>query len=60
MSGGLTASDRWYVFRRAAVSFWLGRGLDDGAKLTFFTVLAFAPTVLSIYSISTLVVANNR
>lgn len=56
----LTLSDRWYVFRRALASFWLGHGLDEGAKLTFFTVLAFAPTVLSVYSLSTLVLANNR
>lgn len=53
-------SDRWYVFRRSVASFWQSRGQDSGATLTFFTVLAFAPTLLAVYSIATLVLANNR
>lgn len=56
----LTLGDRWYVLRRAFLSFWLGAGIDNGAKLTFFTGLAFAPTILAIYSIGTLFLANNR
>lgn len=53
-------SDRWYALRRSAVSFWLNNGMDNAAKLTFFTLLAFAPTLLSVYSIATLILANNR
>lgn len=56
----LTWSDRSYVIRRSIASFWMNVGIDAGAKLTFFTVLAFAPTLLSVYSLSTLVLANNR
>ncbi|WP_155861254.1 YihY/virulence factor BrkB family protein [Corynebacterium doosanense] len=56
----ITMSDRWYVIRRSIASFWQSRGQDSGATLTFFSVLAFAPTLLSVYSIATLILANNR
>jgi len=39
--------------------FWLGGGTDLAAKLTFFTVLSFAPTILAVYSLATVVLANN-
>lgn len=56
----LTLSDRWFVVRRALVAFWIQSGPDHGAKLTYFTLLAFAPTLLAVYSLSTLVLANNQ
>ncbi len=56
----LTLGDRRYILRRAFLSFWLGAGVDNGAKLTFFSILAFAPTILAIYSLTTLFLANNR
>lgn len=55
----LTLRDRGYALKRAAVGFWLDSGLDSGAKQTFFTLLAFAPTLLAVYSVATLVLANN-
>ncbi|MDR7329911.1 YihY/virulence factor BrkB family protein [Corynebacterium guangdongense] len=55
----LTFGDRRYILRRAFLSFWLGPGIDNGAKLTFFSILAFAPTILAIYAIGTLILANN-
>lgn len=56
----VTMSDRWFITRRTIASFWKSKGQDTGATLTFFTVLAFAPTLLSVYSIATLVLANNH
>lgn len=47
------------MLKRAAVVFWINSGLDSGAKQTFFTLLAFAPTLLAVYSVTTLVLANN-
>ncbi|QGU03495.1 YihY/virulence factor BrkB family protein [Corynebacterium comes] len=48
-----------FVAGRTVREFWLGGGLDKAAMLTFFTLLTFAPTSLAIYSIATLVLANN-
>ncbi|NLA57087.1 MAG: YihY/virulence factor BrkB family protein [Corynebacterium humireducens] len=48
-----------YVTGRVVHEFWLGGGPDLAAKLTFFTVMSFAPTILAIYSLATLVLANN-
>ena len=48
-----------YALGRVVHEFWLGGGPDLAAKLTFFTVLSFAPTILAIYSLATLVLANN-
>ena len=56
----LTFGNRRYILRRAFLSFWLGTGIDNGAKLTFFTILAFAPTILAIYALATVFLANNR
>lgn len=55
-----TLKQRWYVLRRSVVAFWMGREIDNGAKLTFFTFLAFAPTLLALYSLATLFLANNQ
>ena len=48
-----------YVIGRVLREFWLGGGPDLAAKLTFFTVLSFAPTILAVYSLATVVLANN-
>lgn len=48
-----------YVIGRVLREFWLGGGTDLAAKLTFFTVLSFAPTILAVYSLATVVLANN-
>ena len=48
-----------YVVGRVLREFWLGGGPDLAAKLTFFTVQSFAPTILAVYSLATLVLANN-
>lgn len=48
-----------FVAGRAVREFWLGGGLDKAAMLTFFTLLTFVPTSLAVYSIATLVLANN-
>ncbi len=34
-------------------------GPDQAAKLTFFTVMSFAPTILAVYSLATLMLVNN-
>lgn len=56
----LSLPERLFVLRRSAVTFWVLSGLDIGAKLTFFALLAFAPTVLAVYSVATLFLANNQ
>lgn len=48
-----------YVIGRVLREFWFGGGPDLAAKLTFFTVLSFAPTILAVYSLATVVLANN-
>lgn len=48
-----------YVFRRVVREFFLLGIIDMAANLTFFTLLAVAPTILAIYSIATIVLANN-
>ncbi len=55
----LTSRGWRYVIGRAMREFWLGGGTDLAAKLTFFTVLSFAPTILAVYSLATVVLANN-
>ena len=54
-----TLGERWYILKRAVITFVMGAGLDNGAKLTFFTLLAFAPSILAIYSVATVTLANN-
>ncbi|MHA2788506.1 YihY/virulence factor BrkB family protein [Corynebacterium sp. S7] len=48
------------VIRRTWNDFFLNQFLDRGAILAFFMLLSFAPTVLSAYSIATLVLARNE
>lgn len=61
MSPPQLSSQGWrYVFARAIREFWLGGGLDMAAMLTFFTLMTTAPTILAVYSIATLVLANNE
>ncbi|GAB3697254.1 YihY/virulence factor BrkB family protein [Corynebacterium nasicanis] len=48
-----------YAVGRVMREFWLGGGPDLAAKLTFFTLLSFAPTILAVYSLATVVLANN-
>lgn len=48
-----------YVVGRVVRDFFADGMLDKGAMLTFFTVLSFAPTLLAVYSIATLFLANN-
>ncbi|WP_164546413.1 YihY/virulence factor BrkB family protein [Corynebacterium hylobatis] len=55
----LDARGARYVLRRVVREFFLLGVIDMAAKLTFFTLLAVAPTILAIYSIATIVLANN-
>lgn len=48
-----------YVLRRVFREFFLLGIIDMAAMLTFFTLLAVAPTILAIYSIATIIMANN-
>lgn len=48
-----------YVVGRVIRDFLADNMLDKAAMLTFFTVLSFAPTLLAVYSIATLFLANN-
>ena len=48
-----------YVLRRVFREFFLLGIIDMAAMLTFFTLLSVAPTILAIYSIATIVLANN-
>lgn len=47
------------MLRRVFREFFLLGVIDMAANLTFFTLLAVAPTILAIYSIATIVLANN-
>lgn len=49
--------DLRYATKRAGIEFWLEAGFDAAATLTYYTVLTFAPALLAIYSIATLVLA---
>jgi membrane protein len=49
-----------YAFTRAIKTFLNAGGTDLAAKLTYFMVLSLAPGLLAIFSIITLVMANNR
>lgn len=54
------SSTGWrYVLGRVLREFWLLTATDMAAKLTFFTILSFAPTLLAVYSLATIVLANN-
>ncbi|QCU79011.1 YihY/virulence factor BrkB family protein [Citricoccus sp. SGAir0253] len=55
----LTGSSRKYAFRRALKEFGSDGGTDLAAMLTYYTVLSLAPALLAIFSIITLVLANN-
>lgn len=46
-----------YALKRAGIEFFLELGFDAAAKLTYYTVLTFAPALLAIYSIATLMLA---
>lgn len=49
-----------YAFSRSIKTFLNAGGTDLAAKLTYFMVLSLAPALLAIFSIITLVMANNR
>ncbi|MDO5635124.1 MAG: YihY/virulence factor BrkB family protein [Micrococcus sp.] len=49
-----------YAFGRAIKEFGRDGGTDLAAKLTYFMVLSLAPSLLAIFSILSLVLANNR
>jgi membrane protein len=55
----LDARGARYVLRRVAREFFLLGMIDMGAMLTFFTLLAVVPTILAVYSIATIILANN-
>lgn len=48
------------VVRRTWNDFFFESFMDRGATLTYFTLMAFAPTVLAAYSIATLTFASRR
>lgn len=48
-----------YAFKRALKEFGTDSGTDLAATLTYFMVLSLAPALLAIFSIITLVLANN-
>lgn len=48
-----------YAFKRAVKEFGQDGGTDLAAMLTYYTVLSLAPALLAIFSIITLVLANN-
>ena len=48
------------VFKRVWTDFWFDALMDRGATMTFFSLLAFAPTVLAAYSVATLLFASRR
>lgn len=56
----LTPASWRLVARRTAHEFFLNAMMDKGAILSFFSILTFTPTVLALYSITTLLLANNR
>jgi membrane protein len=48
-----------YAFRRALKEFGVDGGTDLAATLTYYMVLSLAPALLAVFSIITLVLANN-
>ncbi|GAA1124241.1 YihY/virulence factor BrkB family protein [Citricoccus alkalitolerans] len=48
-----------YAFKRALKEFGTDSGTDLAARLTYYMVLSLAPALLAIFSIITLVLANN-
>lgn len=55
------AWDSWrYVVKRVVKEFYAERGIDVAAMMTFFTTLSLAPALLAVYSLFTLLVANNE
>lgn len=55
----LTGASWKYAFKRAFKEFSTDSGTDLAARLTYFMVLSLAPALLAIFSIITLVLANN-
>lgn len=56
----LTRVGWWYTIRRIVVQSLRLQIPDMGAGLTYFTLLALAPTLLVFYGIGVLIMANNR
>ena len=53
--------ESWGLVLRRTWSDYFLEGLGDrGAAMTYFTLMAFAPTVLAVYSIATLLFANRK
>lgn len=53
--------ESWGLVLRRTWSDYFFEGLGDrGAALTYFTLMAFAPTILAVYSIATLLFANRK
>ncbi|GAA4780017.1 YihY/virulence factor BrkB family protein [Citricoccus nitrophenolicus] len=57
--GKLNGAGWKYAFKRAVKQFGANGGTDLAAMLTYFMVLSLAPALLAIFSIITLVLANN-
>nr|WP_304503509.1 YihY/virulence factor BrkB family protein [Corynebacterium lemuris] len=55
----LTGSSWKYALKRSVREFISDGGTDLAAMLTYFTVLSLAPSMLAVFSIITLVLANN-
>ena len=55
----LNGASRKYALKRALKEFGSDGGTDLAAMLTYYTVLSLAPALLAIFSIITLVLANN-
>lgn len=57
--GRLNGPGRKYAFTRAIKEFVATGGIDLSATLTYFMVLSLAPALLAVFSIISLVLANN-
>lgn len=55
----LTLGSWRYAIKRVAKEFYAERGIDVAAMMTFFTTLSLAPSLLAVYSLFTLTLANN-
>ena len=55
----LTSASWKYALKRSVREFLADGGTDLAAMLTYFTVLSLAPSMLAVFSIITLVLANN-
>ncbi len=58
-TGKLNGAGWKYAFKRAVKQFGVNGGTDLAATLTYYMVLSLAPALLAIFSIITLVLANN-